>query len=135
MRVLRFAVFLGLAALASAVASAAPEPPLVAALRAGNLDAVRALLKEHADVNTPQGDGATALHWAVHLDDLAAADSLIRAAGRVNTADATGVTPLSHACMNRHAALVERLLAAGANPNLALLNGEPPLMRCPRAGD
>jgi ankyrin repeat protein len=135
MRVLRFAICLGLAATVSAVASAAGEPPLVAAVRAGNLEAVRALLRNHADVNASQGDGATALHWAAHLDDLAATDLLIRAGARVNTADDTGITPLYLACMNRDAALVERLLAAGANPNLALLSGETPLMMCSRAGD
>src|SRR5437879_5430926 len=31
---------------------------------------VRALLTQHADVNTPQPDGMTALHWAAYQDDL-----------------------------------------------------------------
>ena len=49
-------------------------------------DAVRALLKQQVDVNTPQADGATALHWAAHRDDLTAADLLIRAGANVNAA-------------------------------------------------
>ena len=35
-----------------------------AAMR-GDKAAVRALLAQKADVNAPQADGATALHWAV----------------------------------------------------------------------
>ncbi len=39
--------------------------PLVDAVRQQDVAAVRALLKTGADVNAPEGDGATALHWAV----------------------------------------------------------------------
>jgi ankyrin repeat protein len=113
--------------------AAAGDPPLIAAIRAGK--PVRALLQQKVDVNATQGDGATALHWAVHLDDLSTVDQLIKAGAKVNAADDTGVTPLYLSCMNRHTAVVERLLAGGANPNLALLNGETPLMMCSRAGD
>jgi uncharacterized protein len=115
--------------------AATGDSPLIAAVRAGNAGAVRTLLQQKADVNASQGDGATALHWAVHLDDLATTDLLRRAGAKVNVADDTGVTPLYLSCMHRHAAMVERLLAAGANPNAALLNGETPLMMCARAGD
>ncbi len=60
---------------------------------------MRALLAQHVDVNATQGDGATALHWAAHFDDLSMADSLIRAGARVGAADDTGVTPLYLACI------------------------------------
>ena len=36
----------------------------------GDAAAVRALLAQKADVNAPQADGATALHWAVYRGDL-----------------------------------------------------------------
>ncbi len=52
----------------SAVA-AAGDLRLIEAVKARNAEAVRSLLKERVDVNARQGDGATALHWAVHLDD------------------------------------------------------------------
>ena len=45
------------------VASAAESPVADAAMR-GDIDTVRALLREGADVNAAQGDGMTALHWA-----------------------------------------------------------------------
>ena len=48
-----------------------------------NSDAVRALLQRKADVNAPQIDGTTALHWAVRVDDLEMADLLIRAGANV----------------------------------------------------
>src|SRR5689334_4727499 len=42
-------------------------------------EGVRALLKQHADVNAKQGDGATALMWAAHWNDLQMAEDLIAA--------------------------------------------------------
>ena len=108
---------------------------LIDAVRARNLDRVRALLAERVNVNAPQGDGATALHWAVHLDDMPAVETLIRAGARPDVADDTGATPLYLACVNRSPAVVSRLLAAGANPNAALLSGETVLMTCSRAGE
>jgi len=99
---------------------------------------VRALLEPRSpavDVNAASGDGATALHWAAHRDDVAIADLLIRAGARANAANDLGATPLHLACTNRSAAMVERLLAAHADANAALLNGETALMTCARAGD
>lgn len=97
-------------------------------------DATRALLRRRADVNTPQADGATALHWASHWDDLETADLLLRAGANVNATNDYGATPLSLACTNGNAAMVERLLKAKANPNAAAASGETPLMRCARTG-
>jgi ankyrin repeat protein len=134
---------LGTLALAAAVAvllppvraGAAGETPLIAAVRNGDTQAMQALLKGHADVNGRQGDGATALHWAAHLDDLRTAQLLIRAGARAGAADDAGATPLYLACTNRSAPMVGALLAAGADPNAALLNGETALMTCSRTGD
>ena len=58
---LGFASAFGLSALLSAAPSGSPVAD--AAMR-GDRDAVRALLKDGADVNAAQGDGMTALHWA-----------------------------------------------------------------------
>ena len=55
---------------------------------------IRALLEEPADVNAPQADGMTALHWAALHDDLEMAKPLIGAGARVNAANRYGVTPL-----------------------------------------
>ena len=59
-----------------------------------------ALIKAKADVNVAQPDGATALAWAIYLDDQAAAEMLLAAGAKVNTADEYGETPLTLACNN-----------------------------------
>jgi uncharacterized protein len=81
-----------------------------------------------------QGDGATALHWAAHRDDLKTAELLIRGGANVDAANDYGVTALALACTNRSSAMVERLLAARANPSVAQENGVTPLMECARTG-
>jgi uncharacterized protein len=108
---------------------------LIQAVKAQDEASVRALLKQHVDVNAQQGDGATALHWAANLDNLTIADLLIRAGARVDAANDLGSTPLQLACTNRSAAMVHRLLEAKANANAKLLNGETVLMTCARTGD
>ena len=115
--------------------SAASDARLIDAIKAHDTAAVRALLKARADVNATQGDGATALHWAVRYDDSAIVDLLLRAGARVNVANDIGVTPLYLACTNRNATLVEELLKAEADPNATLLNGETILMNCSRTGN
>ncbi len=124
-----------LAVIVSRVGLSAPDLRLIQAVKAGDEASVRALLKQHVDVNLQQGDGATALHWAANLDNLAIADLLIRAGARVDAANDLGSTPLHLACVNRSAAMVGRLLEAKANPNAKLLNGETVLMTCARTGD
>ena len=104
---------------------------LVEAAQANDRDLVRTLLDQHVDVNTPQGDGATALHWSVYWDDPAMTDVLIRAGANVNAANELGVTPLALASSGPMAGM---LLAAGANPNLVTATGESPLMAASRAG-
>ena len=54
---------------------------------------MRALIQQKADVNAPQVDGTTALHWAVQADDLETADLLIRAGANVSAANRAGATP------------------------------------------
>jgi ankyrin repeat protein len=60
---------------------------LIQAVRSGAIDRVRELLRTGVDVNGSQGDGATALHWAVHRSDLAATELLVRAGADVNRAN------------------------------------------------
>jgi uncharacterized protein len=119
----------------SAADPRAADLRLIQAVKAQDEASVRALLKQHVDVNAQQGDGATALHWAANLDNLSTADLLIRAGAGVNAANDLGATPLHLACMNRSAAMVDRLLEAKANANAKLLNGETVLMTCARTGE
>jgi ankyrin repeat protein len=111
------------------------RPPLVDAARNADWDAFQVLLQEKADVNTAEGDGSTALHWAAYHDHTESAGLLIGAGADVNTANDLGATPLWAACLNASPAMVRKLLQAGANPNAALLSGETPLMVAARSGN
>src|SRR5262245_49976545 len=100
-----------------------------------NRDVVRQLLRQKVDVNAPQSDGTTALHWAVRLDDLDTADLLIGAGANVSAANREGVTPLQLAALNGNAVLLDRLIKAGANPNAPLTpSGDTALMMASRTG-
>ena len=130
-RACRLAIIVGLATVT--VAAAGPQP-LVQAARRNDTAAVRALVKQRADVNVAQADGMTALHWAAHHDDAETAGLLIAAGAKVDAASRYGVTPLSLACTNGSAAMAELLLKAGADPNRPLPGGETPLMTAARTG-
>jgi ankyrin repeat protein len=105
-----------------------------AAMR-GDSAAVRKLLTQKADVNAPQADGATALHWAVHRGDAATVDLLLNAGANAKVANNYGATPLSLAAESGNAAITRRLLDAGADANGRLLNGETVLMMAARTGN
>jgi ankyrin repeat protein len=96
--------------------------------------ALRELLKERVDVNSSQADGATAIAWAAHWDDLEIAGLLIAAGADVNAADDHGVTPLALACVNGSVSMAAKLLSAGADPNRARSTGETPLMTASYTG-
>ena len=122
------------AASSGGLRAASGDLRLVEAVKGQNREAVRALLAEQLDVNATQGDGATALHWAAHWDELDTAELLIRAGANVNAANDYEVTPLLLACTNANAAMVELLLAAGADATAALETGATALMTCARTG-
>ena len=124
----------GLLALA-APAAGQSDLRLVEAAKSRDWDTVAALLSRGADADFPQADGATALHWAAHWNDLEALDRLLAAGANVNAENALRATPLWVACADRNTAVVERLLAAGADPDRALRSGETVLMRCASTGD
>jgi ankyrin repeat protein len=118
----------------SSIGAAGREAPLADAVQRHDQQAVLALLKKHADVNAPQSDGATALHWAAYLEDADTTALLIRAGASVDTPNNYGVTPLALASANGNAAVIDRLLKGGANPNGAVRAGETPLMLAARTG-
>src|SRR5207244_7923664 len=114
---------------------AAPSSDLADAAMNKNKDAVRSLLQKKTDVNAPQVDGTTALHWAVRADDLETADLLIRAGANASAANREGVMPMQLAAINGSAAMMEKLIKAGADPNAALSKfGDTALMLAARTG-
>jgi ankyrin repeat protein len=119
---------------AASVHAAPARAPLADAVEKMDRAQVRALVRQHVNINAPQADGMTPLHWATYHDDVEIARLLVRAGANVKAPNRYGVTPLSLACTNGNAAMVEMLLKAGADPNESLPGGETPLMTAARTG-
>jgi ankyrin repeat protein len=113
--------------------------PLMLAVREGDVDLARILVKAGADVNAVAGDGKTALALAIFNGNYDAASFLVDSKADVNKADAQRFTPLFWAVDRRNMEtapnfpwmvtadplpLIRKLLDAGANPN-ALVNNTP----------
>ncbi|MXY31899.1 MAG: hypothetical protein F4Y48_11930, partial [Gammaproteobacteria bacterium] len=113
------------------------DAPVADAAARGDLEAVRSLLREGADVNAPQGDGMTALHWAAERGDAELADVLLYAGARVDAGTRIGhYTPLHLASRRAGATVVEVLLGAGSDPNASTTNsGATPLHLAAATGD
>src|SRR5436309_2789053 len=108
--------------------SAADSNTVVEKAKAGDLKAVQALVAKRADVNLPESDGTTALHWAVRRGDARMVDLLLRAGARAKTANRYGVTPLSLAAVNGDAATIDKLIKAGADAAAPATEGQTVLM-------
>lgn len=125
----------GWAALLTAAELCGADARLAEAAKKMDRNAVRMLLAERTDVNAAQVDGTTALHWAVHRDDLETVRMLIGAGANVKAANRYGVTALTLACTNGNVAIVELLLKAGADANTTVAGGETALMTAARTGN
>src|SRR3954447_5240410 len=108
---------IGAALAMTAWLGAAPSPsPVADAAMKGDRDAVRALLKQGADVSAAKGDGMTALHFAAERGDVAMTEMLVYAGANVAAVTRIGqYTPLHVACRAGNAAVAKMLLDAGAN--------------------
>jgi uncharacterized protein len=123
------------ALLLSSTALYGADTRLADAAMAPDKAAVSALLKQKVDVNAPQPDGTTALHWAARHNDLETATALIAAGANVKAANRFGATPLSLACTNGSAGMIGKLLAAGENANAIVSEaGDTALMLAARTG-
>jgi ankyrin repeat protein len=125
---------LSVVVLASSVWAGGADTRVADAAKAHDLRAVSTLIKQQVNVNTPQADGATALHWAAHWDEVPMAAALIAAGAKVDATNDYGVMPMSLAATNGSAAMIEQLLKAGASANAALPSGETVLMTAARTG-
>ncbi len=130
---MRIALGIGILALCP-LAFAAPSLVADAASK-GDVTQVKTLVAKKTDVNAPQPDGATALHWAAYHNDLALAEVLLAAGADPKKANREGATPLSLAALNGSAEMIEKLLKAGADPNEKHPHGETPLMFAARNGN
>ena len=112
------------ALLMTAWLGAAPSSSTVAdAAMRGDRDAVRALLKQGADVSAAKGDGMTALHFAAERGDTAMTEMLVYAGANVAAVTRIGqYTPLHLASRTGNASVVQALLKAGASVSARTTN-------------
>ena len=102
------------------IGTATADSQLADAAMNGDASAVRALVRQSADIGAAQADGMTALHWAAYLDDIEMADALLSAGADFGASNRTGATPLFLATVNGSAEMLERLIDAGADANSVL---------------
>jgi len=132
-RAIKFGALFALAL--TALLRAAAVAPVADAAMDGNRDAVKALLKQAADVNAAQGDGMTALHWAASKNDAELVQTLLYAGASVRaTTRIGGYTPLLLAARSGSADAIPPLLKAGASVDAATANGTTPLMFAAASG-
>lgn len=129
--------FLGAAVMVLVLTAATlPPSPVADAAMRGDLPAVRALISRGANVNVPQGDGMTALHWAAERGDSAMAVVLLRAGASVGMVSRIGdYTPLHIAARTGNGAIVRALLKAGSDPNALTSSGATALHFAAASGD
>ena len=127
----------GVAGLSAVALAKAGDAPLIEAVKNVDVEAVEALLNQAppADVNQTVPDGATALHWAVHRDDVQLVRLLVDAGADVVVTNRYGVQPIALAAENGNAEILGALLDAGADPNATLSEGETVLMTAARNGN
>jgi ankyrin repeat protein len=113
---------------------AASGPTLVDAAKNGDLAAVRSLIKSGANPNDAAPDGSTAVHWAVHHDNLEMLNALLAAGAKPDLVTRYKIAPLTLAAQNGNAAIIERLLDAGAKPDTVSEEGQTALMTAARNG-
>ncbi|MEZ4416577.1 MAG: ankyrin repeat domain-containing protein [Gemmatimonadota bacterium] len=113
-----------------------PEAPVADAAERGDIEAVRALLREGADVNAAQGDGMTALHWSALSGRAELVSMLLYAGAEVEAATRLGsYTALHLAAQKGLAEVVGVLLDAGADPDALTTTGVTPLHFAAESGD
>jgi len=120
----------------TAILSAAQAATVIEAARSGDKEAVRALLKQGADVNAAEGDGTTALHWAARAGDAELVQMLLYAGANVKATTRLGAyTPLMMAAQAGHSAVVAALLTGGSDVKATSTTGTTPLMFAAQSGD
>ena len=114
----------------------AADSPLADAAMARDAAAVRALLAKKADVNAPQGDGSTALHWAVYNGDVELTRLLLGAGADAKAQTRLGgLTPVMMAARAGDAPALRLLLDAKGDAVTANANGTTPLMFAAASGN
>ena len=90
---------------------------LVDAAQQGDIQAVLSMVAEEVDLNVAQGDGMTALHWAVYRNDLEMSELLVKAGANIRVVTREeALTPLFLSAGTGNAKLIQLLVDNGADP-------------------
>ena len=108
---------------------------LVEAAERGDRQTVLALIEQGADVNAAHPNGTTALHWAVHQNDVDLVRRLIKAGADVRVENDFGATPMSEAAIIGNPEIIKLLLDAGADVESPNREGQTALMAVARTGN
>ena len=113
------------------------KAPVVAdAAMNGDLAKVRSLIAGGANVNQPQGDGMTALHWAAERGDAPMVKALLAARANVKAVTRIGeYTPLHVAAKTGNGEVVTSLVNAGSDVNALTTSGASALHFAAGSGD
>ena len=134
-RIRHLLIGLAVAACLATALEAGSDATVADAARLGDAAAVKALLRNGADVNAAQGDGMTALHWAAQKGDTELVAMLLSAGASVRaTTRLGGYTPMHLASQAGHPRVVATLLAAGSPADVRTATGASPLMLAARSG-
>jgi ankyrin repeat protein len=101
---------------------------LIEASKNYNIQEVRRLIKDGADVNARNKYDNTPLIWATHNSKLEAIKLLIQNGANVNTQNRDGDTPLLWAACNNNLDTIKLLVQNGANVNTQNRDGDTPLL-------
>jgi ankyrin repeat protein len=101
------------------------ESPIADAAMREDVEEVRSLIGRGLDVNAPQGDGMTALHWAAETGSTEIAHMLLGVGADPEAVTRNGdYTPLHLAARTGSASVVEALLEAGADVTATTSTGK-----------
>ena len=100
---------------------------IVAAIRLGNIEAIKQHLAAGTDVNAKNEWGGTPLHFATFGSHKEVVELLIAKGADVNAKDGVGETPLHWAAKEGNKEVVELLIAKGADVNAKDDVGDTPL--------
>ena len=91
--------------------------PIVEAVRSADLDKLRQLIEEGANVNEIEKavDRRSALHWAAVHANIDAIDWLVGNGADLEAMDCQGHTPLHLSCIHGYPYILRRLLDYGAD--------------------
>ena len=116
-------ILIGLLFVTTAASGATADARLSLAAMEDDIATVRTLLNQGVDVNAPQGDGTTALHWAASRNDLEMTELFLAAGADVNAVNRkTGLTPL-HRAVTSGPEMITLLVKSGAKAGVPDKNG------------